>query len=291
MAVSAATVRSHAASIRAGRRVKKVVTYGVLAFYLVVVLIPIYWMIRTSISENSTLYGVAIEFFPTKLTLAQYQAGIVRNHFLDFLGNTITVAFLTTLFTLIVAPLAAYSLSRLRYPGRGALARSILFVYLIPGSLIFIPIFILMQRIGLLNSLLSLILTYQTFAVPFCTWMLIGYFKGIPMELEEAALIDGCTRVGAMRRVLLPLAAPGLVAAAVFTFTLSWNEFLYALILISNNSAKTLPVGLSNLVRGDIYLFGPMMAGATMATVPVMILYMLAQRFVVAGLAAGAVKG
>jgi ABC-type glycerol-3-phosphate transport system permease component len=287
----ATRVESRGASLRRSRRVKHTVTYAVLLVYLVFVLIPLYWMIRTSISENSTLYGVAIEFFPTKLTLAQYALAINKWHFADFLGNTITVALLTTLFTLIVAPLAAYSLSRLRYPGRGAFARSILFVYLIPSSLIFIPMFIVMQRFGLLNSLLALILTYQTFAVPFCTWMLIGYFKGIPMELEEAALIDGCTRVGAMRRVLLPLAAPGLVAAAIFTFTLSWNEFLYALILINNNSAKTLPVGLSNLIRGDIYLFGPMMAGATMATLPVMILYMAAQRFVVQGLAAGAVKG
>jgi multiple sugar transport system permease protein len=171
------------------------------------------------------------------------------------------------------------------------LARSVLFVYLIPGGLLFIPLFILMQRIGLLNNLLSLILTYQTFAIPFCTWMLIGYFKGIPPEMEEAALIDGCNRVQALTRVLIPMAAPGLVAACIFTFTLSWNEFLYALIFISSNTARTLPVGLATLIRGDIYLFGPMMAGAVMATVPVMILSMAAQRFVVQGLAAGAVKG
>lgn len=291
MAATSSAVQTRSSSLRRGRRIKVVVTYGVLLFYLVIVLLPLYWMLRTSISENATLYGVAIQFFPTQFTLAQYGLALNKWHFGDFLGNTITVALLTTLFTLIVAPLAAYSLSRLRYPGRGALARSILFVYLVPSSLIFIPMFIVMQRFGLLNSLLSLILTYQTFAVPFCTWMLIGYFKGIPMELEEAALIDGCTRIGAMRRVLLPLAAPGLVAAGIFTFTLAWNEFLYALIMINNNSAKTLPVGLSNLIRGDIYLFGPMMAGATMATVPVMLLYMAAQRFVVQGLAAGAVKG
>jgi multiple sugar transport system permease protein len=290
MATDVARTRSYSASLRTGRRIKRAVTLAVVAFYLVIVLVPIYWMIRTSFSENAMLYGVAIQFFPSKLSLVQYADSIKKGH-LDFLGNTITVATLTTIFTVVMSSLAAYSLSRLRYPGRAALARSILFVYLVPGGLIFIPLFILMQRLGLLNSLLSLILTYQTFAIPFCTWMLIGYFKGIPMELEEAALIDGCTRLGAMRRVLLPLAAPGLVAAGIFTFTLAWNEFLYALILISNNSAKTLPVGLANLIRGDIYLFGPMMAGATMATVPVMLLYMFAQKFVVAGLAAGAVKG
>src|SRR5919197_4423494 len=177
-----------------------------------------------------------------------------------------------------MATLAAYSLVRLRFPGRAALARSILFVYLIPGGLLFIPLFLIMQRIGLLNSQLALVVSYQSFAIPFCTWMLIGYFKGIPPEMEEAALIDGATRIQALRLVLLPMAAPGLVAAAIFTFTLSWNEFLYALIFCNSNSCKTLPVGLAGLIRGDIYLFGPMMAGSVIAAVPVMVLYMAAQR-------------
>ena len=276
---------------RRGRALKKVLVYGTVAFYLFVVLLPLYWMFRSSISENAEMYGTEIQFFPSKFTLAQFDAAWNKWRFGQFLGNSISVALTTMVLTVIVASMAAFSLARLRFPGRKALARSILFVYLIPGGLLFIPLFIVMQRLGLLNSQMALVLTYQTFAIPFCTWMLIGYFKGIPIELEEAALIDGCTRLGAMRRVLLPLAAPGMVAAAIFTFTLAWNEFLYALIFINNNSAKTLPVGLAGLVRGDIYLFGPMMAGSVMAAVPVMALYMIANRFVVAGLAAGAVKG
>jgi ABC-type glycerol-3-phosphate transport system permease component len=291
MAVTTSAVRGRAASLRRGKNVKRAIVYTTILAYLFVVLLPLYWMFRSSISENAEMYGVAIQFFPSTLTLAQFDAAWNKWRFGQFLGNTITVALLTTLTTVILSSLAAFSLARLRYPGRRALARSILFVYLVPGGLLFIPMFIVMQRIGLLNSLLALIVTYQTFAVPFCTWMLIGYFKGIPMELEEAALIDGCTRLGAMRRVLLPLAAPGMVAAAIFTFTLAWNEFLYALVLCNSNSCRTLPVGLATLVRGDIYLFGPMMAGSVMAAIPVMLLYMLAQRFVVAGLAAGAVKG
>jgi multiple sugar transport system permease protein len=283
------TVRSR--PLLRSRQLKKLLVSAVALVYLFVVLLPLYWMLRSSISENSEMYGVAIQFFPSKFTLAQFDQAWNKWRFGQYLGNTITVAVLTTLLTVIMASLAAFSLTRLRYPGRKALARSILFVYLIPGGLVFIPLFIVMGQLGLLNSLLSLIVAYQTFAVPFCTWMLIGYFKGIPLELEEAALIDGCTRLGAMWRVLLPLAAPGMVAAAIFTFTLAWNEFLLALVFINNNSAKTLPVGLAGLVRGDIYLFGPMMAGSVMAAVPVMLLYMLAQRFVVAGLAAGAVKG
>jgi len=272
-------------------RTKRIVVYVTIAFYLFIVLLPLYWMVRSSISENDQMYGTAIQFFPTKFTLAQYDAAINKWKFGMFLGNSIAVALVTTALTTIMATLAAYSLVRLRFPGRQALARSILFVYLIPGGLLFIPLFMIMQRIGLLNSQLSLVISYQSFAIPFCTWMLIGYFKGIPPEMEEAAMIDGASRIQAMRMVLLPMAAPGLVAAAVFTFTLSWNEFLYALVFITSESYRTLPVGLAGLIRGDIYLWGPMMAGSVLAAIPVMVLYTLANRMLVQGLAAGAVKG
>ena len=272
-------------------RTKRIVVYATIAFYLFIVLLPLYWMVRSSISENDQMYGTAIQFFPTKFTLAQFDAAINKWRFGLFLSNSIAVALVTTLLTTIMATLAAYSLVRLRFPGRAALARSILFVYLIPGGLLFIPLFLIMQRLGLLNSQLSLVISYQSFAIPFCTWMLIGYFKGIPPEMEEAAMIDGASRLQAMRMVLLPMAAPGLVAAAVFTFTLSWNEFLYALVFITSESYRTLPVGLAGLIRGDIYLWGPMMAGSVLAAIPVMVLYTLANRMLVQGLAAGAVKG
>ena len=272
-------------------RTKRIVVYVTIAFYLFIVVLPLYWMVRSSISENDQMYGTAIQFFPTKFTLAQFDAAINKWKFGLFLSNSIAVALVTTSLTTIMATLAAYSLVRLRFPGRAALARSILFVYLIPAGLLFIPLFLIMQRIGLLNSQLALVVSYQSFAIPFCTWMLIGYFKGIPAEMEEAAQIDGASRLQAMRLVLLPMAMPGLVAAAVFTFTLSWNEFLYALIFITSESYRTLPVGLAGLIRGDIYLWGPMMAGSVLAAIPVMVLYTLANRMLVQGLAAGAVKG
>jgi ABC-type glycerol-3-phosphate transport system permease component len=272
-------------------RVKRIVVYATIAFYLFIVLLPQYWMVRSSISVNDEMYGTAISFFPTQFTLAQYEAAINKWKFGLFLSNSIAVALVTTTLTTVMATLAAYSLVRLRFPGRRALARSILFVYLIPAGLLFIPMFMIMQRLGLLNSQLSLVISYQSFAIPFCTWMLIGYFKGIPAEMEEAALIDGASRIQSMRMVLLPMAAPGLVAAAVFTFTLSWNEFLYALVFITSESYRTLPVGLAGLIRGDIYLWGPMMAGSVLAAIPVMVLYTLANRMLVQGLAAGAVKG
>jgi len=272
-------------------RTKRIVVYTTIGFYLFVVLLPLYWMFRSSISENDQMYGTAIQFFPTKFTLAQYDAAINKWKFGLFLSNSIAVALVTTTLTTIMATLAAYSLVRLRFPGRRALARSILFVYLIPAGLLFIPMFMIMQRLGLLNTQLSLVISYQSFAIPFCTWMLIGYFKGIPPEMEEAAMIDGASRLQAMRIVLLPMAAPGLVAAAVFTFTLSWNEFLYALVFITSETWRTLPVGLAGLIRGDIYLWGPMMAGSVLAAIPVMVLYTIANRMLVQGLAAGAVKG
>jgi multiple sugar transport system permease protein len=277
--------------LRRERSLKKIVVALTIGFYLIVVLLPLYWMLRSSISENAEMYGVSLSFVPTKFTLAQFDAALNKWRFGLYLRNTIIVAVLTTILTTVMASLAAYSLVRLRYPGRAALARSVLFVYLIPSGLLFIPLFIMMNRLGLLNSLMALVLTYQTFAVPFCTWMLIGYFKGISPEMEEAALIDGASRLQSLRLVLLPLAAPGVVAAAIFTFTLSWNEFLYALVFINVATYRTLPVGLAGLIRGDIYLWGPMMAGSVIAAVPVMVLYMLAQKFVVQGLAAGAVKG
>jgi ABC-type glycerol-3-phosphate transport system permease component len=270
---------------------KALLVYGTVAFYLVVVLVPIYWMFRSSISENAEMYGVAIQLVPSKFTLAQFEAAIGKWQFGLYLQNSLIVALITTFLTVVMASLAAFSLVRLRYPGRNALARSILFVYLVPSGLLFIPLYILMQRLGLLNSQLSLIVTYQTFAIPFCTWMLIGYFKGIPPEMEEAAQIDGASRLQSMMLVLLPMAAPGLVAAAVFTFTLAWNEFLFALVFITSESFRTLPVGLAGLIRGDIYLWGPMMAGSVLAAIPVMVLYTLANRMLVQGLAAGAVKG
>ena len=272
-------------------RYKRIVVYATIAFYLFIVLLPLYWMVRSSIAENDQMYGTTIEFFPRKFTLAQFDAAINKWKFGLFLSNSVAVGLVTTILTTVMATLAAYSLVRLRFPGRAALARSVLFVYLIPGGLLFIPLFMIMQRLGLLNSQLALVVSYQTFAIPFCTWMLIGYFKGIPPEMEEAAQIDGASRIQSMFLVLLPMAAPGLVAAAVFTFTLAWNEFLFALVFITSESFRTLPVGLAGLIRGDIYLWGPMMAGSVLAAVPVMVLYTLANRMLVQGLAAGAVKG
>lgn len=273
------------------RRITRVLFYAVLAIYLIWVLFPFYWMVVTSLRPDSEMYTKDVTLWPQTVTFDHYRTEIKRYQFLDRLRNSIVVAGTTTFLTIVVSSLGAFSITRLRYRGRAALARSILLVYLIPGSLLFIPLYIIMYRSGLANTLYSLIITYLTFSVPFCTWMLMGYFRGIPIDMEEAAQIDGCTRLQTFYKILLPLAGPGMVAAGIFSFTLAWNEFLYALVFITSSELQTVPVGLASHIVADIYMWGPLMAGATMAAVPVVILYIIAQRALVQGLFAGSVRG
>ncbi|HXF61731.1 MAG TPA: carbohydrate ABC transporter permease [Caldilineaceae bacterium] len=280
-----------ALSYRAQRRIGRVLFFAALLIYLIWVLFPFYWMIVTSLRPDREMYSKETTLWPQTVILDHYATEIDRYQFLQRLGNSVLVASVTTLLTVVVSSLGAFSITRLRYPGRGALARSILLVYLIPSSLLFIPLYIIMYRVGLDNTRFSLIITYLTFSVPFCTWMLMGYFRGIPPDMEEAALIDGCTRLQSFYKILLPLAGPGLVAAGIFSFTLAWNEFLYALVFITSSQLQTVPVGLAAHIVADIYMWGPLMAGATMAAVPVVILYIVAQRALVQGLFAGSVRG
>jgi multiple sugar transport system permease protein len=171
------------------------------------------------------------------------------------------------------------------------MGRVILFKYVLPTALLFVPLYTIVTTFGLGNTLQALMLTCLSFTVPFCTWMLMGYFRSIPPELEEHAMVDGCSKVGALVRILLPLSAPGLVASAIFSFTLAWNEFLLALVFTVDQQTMTVPIRLSMMIVGDQYIWGQLMAGAVLASVPVAILYFLGQRFVVQGLAAGSVKG
>jgi multiple sugar transport system permease protein len=276
---------------RLRRGISRVAFFLVLFGFLVWVLFPFYWMIATSLRPNRELYARRVSLLPQQFVTEHYQTELGRFQFGVRLRNSLIVAGTTTALTIVVSSLGAFSITRLRYPGRRALARSILFVYLIPGSLLFIPLYIIMYSVGLTNTLFSLVITYLTFSIPFCTWMLMGYFKGIPLDMEEAALIDGCTRVQAFYKILLPLAGPGLVAAGIFAFTLAWNEFLYALVFITSSQLQTVPVGLSGHITADIYMWGPLMAGSTMAAIPVVVLYIVAQRALVQGLFAGAVRG
>ena len=198
---------------------------------------------------------------------------------------------MVTALTTVISCLSGYAVARLRFPGRESMASLILILYLVPPALLFIPLYRVLAELGATNSLMALFLSYPTFTVPFCTWLLIGFFKALPIELEEAAMVDAATRVQALRRVLLPLAAPGIVASAIFAFTLSWNEFLYALIFIQDETMTTVPVGLNLLIYGDVFHWGQLMAASVITTVPVVALYMFIHRWMVEGLAAGSVKG
>src|SRR5712692_5050853 len=268
----------------------KVLTYGLLAVFVIMVAVPLFWMVTTAIKTNKELYE-DFSYFPQRPTLENFVRVIVREKLLTNIRNSFSVAMITTLITVIVSALAAFSIVRYRYQGRELIGRFILFKYLLPTAMLFVPLYAIVTALGLGNTLQSLMLTYLSFTVPFCTWMLMGYFRSIPPELEEHAMVDGCTKVGALIRILLPLSAPGLVASAIFSFTLAWNEFLLALVFTVDQRTMTVPIRLAMMVVGDQYIWGQLMAGAVLASLPIAVLYFIGQRFVVQGLAAGAVKG
>ena len=265
-------------------------TYALLAIFVFLVAVPLFWMVTTALKSNKDLYE-DFSYFPTKPTFQHFVRVITREDLLTNIRNSLVVASTTTAVTVVVSAFAAFSIVRYRYWGREWVGRLILFKYLLPTAMLFVPLYTIVVALGLGNTLQSLMLTYLSFTVPFCTWMLMGYFRSIPPELEEHAMVDGCTKIGALFRILFPLSAPGIVASAIFSFTLAWNEFLLALVFTSDHTTMTIPIKLSMMVVGDQYIWGQLMAGAVLASVPIAILYFLAQRFVVEGLAAGAVKG
>lgn len=258
---------------------------------MVFVLFPFYWVIITSFKTTTQISQRQSIFWPNPPTLNQYQELLFGSRFLVWLGNSILVASLSTIISVAVAALAAYALTRLKFLGAGLLTTAILITYLLPGTLIFIPLYQTLSDMGLINSYGALLVTYPTFLVPFATWVLIGYFRSIPVELEEAAMIDGASRLYAFIRITLPLAAPALLSVALFAFTNAWNEFLFAFVFITSESIRTLPIGLQSMVVGDILPWGELMAASLLTAIPVAILYMYAQRFLVGGLTVGAVKG
>jgi multiple sugar transport system permease protein len=262
----------------------------VLIVLVAFVSLPLYTLFTTAIKTDKEIYD-DFTYLPKAPTLIQFERVLVGEKFWINIRNSFIVASTSTVVAVAMSALAAFAVVRLRFTGRIWVARLILFKYLLPTTLIYIPLFLVVNQLGLANTLQSLIFTYLSFSIPFATWLLMGYFRGIPPELEEQAMVDGCSRVGALVRVLLPVAAPGLVAAAIFTFTGAWNEFLLALVFINKTDLQTVPVKLAGMIVGDQYVWGMIMAGALLSSLPVIVLYFLAQRFLVSGLAAGAVKG
>ena len=272
-------------------RVQCAVAYAILLALLLIVLFPFYWMTITSFKDETQMRSLASMFWPRPFVADNYAHLVQKTEFLGWYRNSVIVSVSSTLLATAIGTIGAYALARLSFLGRAFMASAVLITYLVPPSILFIPLYAQIRNLGLADSLTGLIVTYPSFTVPFVTWLLMGYFESIPEELEEAAMIDGATRFGAFRRVVLPLAAPGLLAAALYAFTQAWNEFLYALVFITNVKLRTLPVGLSTFITGDVYGWGYLMAGAVLTTLPVIAAYVYLQRYMVEGLTAGSVKG
>jgi multiple sugar transport system permease protein len=277
-----------------GKRLHRILIFWIpLVLFIVITLFPFYWMLVASLKENSELYNLqAFPFIVRDFTISHYTYLFERTIFSQWLKNTLIVSVSSTAISLAFSILAGYALARLRFPGAAILGLLIFVSYLVPQTLLFIPLFDVIKSLGIADTYWSLILTYPTFLIPFSSWLLMGYFKSIPKELEESAMIDGSSRIGTLLRVVLPLALPGLLSAGIFAFTLSWNEFIYALVFITTTPMKTLPVGITTeLIRGDVFFWGELMAAALLASVPVSLAYSFFVDYYVAGLTAGAVKG
>src|SRR5450830_790350 len=270
---------------------KLVTVYLPLCLFLFVLLFPFYWMGITAFKPNNELLARdGNPFWIVAPTLAHVRKLLFDTAYPQWMWNTVLVSVVSTFFSLAASVLAAYAIERLRFSGAKHVGLGIFLAYLVPPSILFIPLASVVFQLGLFDTRLALILTYPTFLIPFCTWLLMGYFRSIPFELEECALIDGATRWQILIKIVLPLAVPGLISAGIFAFTLSWNEFIYALTFVSSSEIKLLPVAVvTELVEGDVYHWGPLMAGALLGSVPVAVMYSFFVEYYVSGMT-GAVK-
>lgn len=268
-----------------------VTIYIPLLIFLFVLLFPFYWMVITAFKpDNELLSQTGNPFWVVAPTLAHFKKLLFQTQYPAWLLNTVIVSVVSTFASLAASVFAAYANERLRFQGSKQVGLGIFLAYLIPPSILFIPLAAIVFKLGLFDTRWALILTYPTFLIPFCTWLLMGYFRSIPYELEECALIDGATRWEILVKIILPLAVPGLISAGIFAFTLSWNEFIYALTFISSSEVKTVPVGIvTELVEGDVYHWGALMAGALLGSLPVAVVYSFFVEYYVSGMT-GAVK-
>ena len=265
--------------------------YLPLGIFVFVLLFPFYWMVITAVKPNEDLLSRQTNpFWTLKPTFAHFHKLLFETPYPSWLWNTVLVSVVSTFLSIAAAVLAAYAIERLRFQGAKPAGGAIFLAYLVPPSILFIPLSTIIFQLGLFDTRLALIVAYPTFLIPFCTWLLMGYFRTIPYELEECALIDGATRWQILTKIILPLAVPGLISAGIFAFTLSWNEFIYALTFVSSSENKTVPVGVvTELVEGDVYHWGSLMAGALLGSLPVAFIYSFFVEHYVSGLT-GSVK-
>ena len=292
--VSSATRRGDASPRVASatrKRVGHVLMYVGMAIVLLWVLLPFYFIFVTAFKSTVQIQQVQSMFWPAPWTLDHFIFLFTQLPFTTWYTNTILVAAVSTLISMFAASLAAYALVRLKWKGVGPLSTAVLVAYLMPAALMFIPLYAILTQLHVINTDMSLMITYPTVVLPFATWLMMGYYRSIPEELEDAALIDGCNRFQTYWLVVLPLVRPALLAVAMFSVTQAWNEFLYAKTFLRSTETFTLPVGLGQLLVADVQPWGELMAAALLTALPVIVLYMVGQRFMVAGLTAGSVKG
>ena len=252
---------------------------------------PFAWMISTAFKESREIFATPPSFLPRSFTLDNLQRLFVETRALTYLKNSIVVSLSTVAVTIAVATPAAYSLTRFRFPGREQLAGTILFTYMFSPIMIIVPFYVMMRFLGLTNTHLGLVLAYTAFCLPFSLWMLRTFFQSIPIDIEQAAMVDGANRVQTVLYVVLPLSLPGVVATSIFTFVLTWNDYIFARILISADELKTLPVGIADLYNASVVDWGMIMAAGLLILTPVLAVFFLIQKYMVVGLGAGALKG
>mgnify|MGYP001016186908 CR=1 FL=1 len=277
--------------MEARSKLKMIFLYIVLCLFILFALFPIYWAIITSFKAPSEIFSKVPTFFPKKFSFEGYATLFLKTDYPVNLMNSLTVSLIVSFLSVFASMLAAYAIARLNFRGRGAMSRSMFYAYIMPKTLLFIPIYILITTINLDNSIWGLIFIYPTLTIPYATWILASYFKTIPYEIEEAAIVDGCSRLKSMFRIIFPLSVPGIISTFIFSISICWSEYLYALIIINRSYQKTVSLALADMIVGDYVAWGPLMGGAVISTIPITILYMLFSRFLVGGMVAGGVKG
>ncbi|WP_022872765.1 carbohydrate ABC transporter permease [Nesterenkonia alba] len=266
-------------------------SYAVLSAALVVVLLPLMWLISTAFKDDTDLFSTPPSVFPEQFTFESFLRIWTEYPFLQYFQNSIIVVLSATIIAVGFASFAGYGIARFTFPGRGAFLLFLLMTQMFPSILLLIPYYSIMQSLGLINTLLALIVTYSTFTIPLCTWMMWGFFKGIPVELDEAASIDGLGRLGAFVRIILPLGLPGLAATAIYAFIQGWNEYVFALVLTQTDDVRPVSVGIGNLVGEDRIFWNDLMAASLVALIPMLLIFGFLQRHLIAGLTGGSVKG
>ena len=258
---------------------------------LIVALFPIYWMINTSLKSQAEIYAKVPTMFPHAITFSAYEYLFTQTNFLLSMKNSLIIAVSVSALSILIAYPVAYTLARVKFKGRKIFSKSVLFMYLLPTTILYIPLYMLVAKMFLTNTIWGLIVIYPTFTLPYVAWILIPHIAAVPQELEEAARVDGCSRLGTMYKIVFPLALPGIISTTIFTFAMCWGEYMYALVNLTSSDVQTFPLVISGLIYGDMPPWNQLMAGGVLAGVPIIIIYMIASSRLVGGSTDGGVKG